>query len=70
MINKIKNSRDYHLFYDTVVAAARRAHIHNDIESFSGKYDTMIGERGVLLSFVIRAKLNTIYVEVICRKPN
>jgi len=35
---------------EEVIAAARKAHIHNDIESLSGKYDTMVGERGSTLS--------------------
>lgn len=59
-------SQETFLFYDTiennikygrpsatkedVIAAARKAYIHNDIESFSGKYDTMVGERGSTLS--------------------
>lgn len=59
-------SQETFLFYDTiennikygrpsatreeVIAAARKAHIHNDIESFPGKYDTKVGERGSTLS--------------------
>jgi ATP-binding cassette subfamily B protein len=35
---------------DRVVAAARQASVHNEIERFSEQYDTMIGERGVTLS--------------------
>lgn len=35
---------------DEVIDAARKAHIHNDIEGFSDKYDTMVGERGSTLS--------------------
>ncbi len=35
---------------DGVVQAAKYASVHNEIESFSAKYDTMIGERGVTLS--------------------
>ena len=35
---------------EEVIAAARKAHIHNDIELLSGKYDTMVGERGSTLS--------------------
>lgn len=33
-----------------VVQAAKYASVHNEIESFSAKYETMIGERGVTLS--------------------
>ena len=59
-------SQETFLFYDTiennikygkpsaarqeVAAAAKKAHIHNDIESFPDKYDTMVGERGSTLS--------------------
>jgi len=35
---------------EEVIAAARKAHIHNDIESFPGRYDTKVGERGSTLS--------------------
>lgn len=35
---------------DEMVAAAQAACIHESIESFSEKYDTLIGERGVTLS--------------------
>ncbi len=34
----------------TVFAAAKTASIHNDIQSFDKKYDTLVGERGVSLS--------------------
>ncbi len=34
----------------SVVQAAKYASVHNEIESFSAKYNTMIGERGVTLS--------------------
>jgi ATP-binding cassette subfamily B protein len=33
-----------------VVAAAKQASIHNEIEKFANGYDTLIGERGVTLS--------------------
>ncbi len=35
---------------DEMILAARAAAIHESIESFDGKYDTLIGERGVTLS--------------------
>jgi ATP-binding cassette, subfamily B, bacterial len=35
---------------DEMIVAARAAAIHESIESFDGKYDTLIGERGVTLS--------------------
>lgn len=35
---------------ESVVQAAKYASVHNEIESFSAKYNTMIGERGVTLS--------------------
>ncbi len=35
---------------ENVVQAAKYASVHNEIESFSAKYNTMIGERGVTLS--------------------
>ena len=35
---------------DKIVAAARQASVHKEIERFSEQYDTMIGERGVTLS--------------------
>jgi len=36
--------------YDEVVNAAIQTSVHREIEGFSEKYDTMIGERGVTLS--------------------
>jgi ATP-binding cassette subfamily B protein len=35
---------------NTVFTAAKTASIHNDIQSFDKKYDTLVGERGVSLS--------------------
>lgn len=35
---------------DTIVAAAKQASVHSEIERFAEKYNTMIGERGVTLS--------------------
>ncbi|MEI8060500.1 MAG: ABC transporter ATP-binding protein, partial [Ferruginibacter sp.] len=35
---------------DTIVAAAKQASVHTEIERFNNQYDTMIGERGVTLS--------------------
>ena len=35
---------------EKIVAAAQQASVHAEIERFSDKYDTMIGERGVTLS--------------------
>lgn len=35
---------------NTVFRAAKTASIHNDIQSFDKKYDTLVGERGVSLS--------------------
>lgn len=35
---------------EAVIAAARQASIHNEIEKFQQGYDTLIGERGVTLS--------------------
>ena len=35
---------------EEVAAAAQKAYIHNDIETFPDKYDTMVGERGSTLS--------------------
>ncbi|MEI7734071.1 MAG: ABC transporter ATP-binding protein [Ferruginibacter sp.] len=39
-----------HADQDKIVAAARQASVHKEIERFSEQYDTMIGERGVTLS--------------------
>jgi len=35
---------------EEVVAAAKRAHIHEEIMQFSDGYDTQVGERGIMLS--------------------
>lgn len=35
---------------EKIVAAAKQASVHSEIEKFSGQYNTMIGERGVTLS--------------------
>ena len=35
---------------EKIIAAARQASVHNEIEQFAEKYNTMIGERGVTLS--------------------
>jgi ATP-binding cassette subfamily B protein len=35
---------------EKIIAAAKQASVHTEIERFSDKYDTMIGERGVTLS--------------------
>ncbi len=36
--------------HDSVVESARLAAIHDDIEQFPGRYETMLGERGITLS--------------------
>ena len=35
---------------EEVIAAAKRAHIHEEIMQFSDGYDTQVGERGIMLS--------------------
>ncbi len=49
----IENNIKYGMPWATkeeVVDAAQKAHIRDDIESFPGKYDTVVGERGATLS--------------------
>jgi ABC transporter ATM len=36
--------------HDEVVAVAKRAHVHNTIQSFPDGYDTKVGERGLMIS--------------------
>ncbi|KAL9565262.1 hypothetical protein ACKAV7_010622 [Fusarium commune] len=36
--------------HDEVVAVAKRAHVHNTIQSFPEGYDTKVGERGLMIS--------------------
>lgn len=43
---------------ERVLSAARRAHIHEDIEGFADKYETVIGERGAKLSAGQRQRIS------------
>lgn len=43
---------------EKVLSAARRAHIHEDIEGFADKYETVIGERGAKLSAGQRQRIS------------
>ncbi len=35
---------------EEVIAAAKKAYVHHNIENFTNKYDTILGERGITLS--------------------
>ena len=42
---------------DEIIAAARAAHAHDFIERFAERYDTLVGERGMLLSVGERQRI-------------
>lgn len=47
-----------HSTREEVINASRMAHIHDDIEKFADKYDTVVGERGAKLSAGQRQRIS------------